>query len=142
MKTKLITALTAIIAAFAIAACDATLYRNPQTNVTFYTGSLGGRKTIGSVAVADGFSMTGYEADMEKSFRDGMLAAGVIGASVANSIATKASEETAQAAIAADAKTKAAASDAALQKALAAEETKRLGMELEAGAAAVIPPTP
>jgi type IV secretory pathway VirB6-like protein len=64
---------------------------------------------------------------------------GVVGSTIANSIATKASEETAQAAIAANAKAKSDAANAALQKALAAEKTKQLGMELEAGAAAVVP---
>ena len=122
-----------------LTACDTTYYSNPQSGLKFYSGQLGGKKKIASVTLPDGFSITGYDADMEKSFRDGALMVGVVGSTIANSIATKASEETAQAAIAANAKAKSDAANAALQKALAAEKTKQLGMELEAGAAAVVP---
>lgn len=137
MKTPFF--LSFLLALF-LSACDTTYYSNPQSGLKYYSGQLGGKKKIASVTLPDGFSITGYEADMEKSFRDGAVAVGVVGSTIANSIATKASEETAQAAIAADAKTKAAASNAALQKSLAAEETKRLGMELEAAAPVI--PTP
>ena len=83
--------------------------------------------------------MMAVQTQDEKSFRDGMLAAGVVAGTWANAVATKASEKTAQVVAAEQTKQKATASAAATKQALAAEETKRLGMELEAAAPAVIP---
>jgi hypothetical protein len=122
-------------------ACDSTYYKNPQSELVYYSGQLGGKKQIASVTLPDGFAITGYSVDMEKSFRDGALTAVLVAGSIANAVTTKASEETSQASIAADAKVKTAAEEAALKKSLAAEETRRLGMELEA-AAPVVTPTP
>jgi hypothetical protein len=77
--------------------------------------------------------------DDQKSFRDGMLAAATIGATMANAMATKASEETAQVAAQEATKQKAAAENAALQKAIETEKTRRMAMELEAAAAPAVP---